>query len=137
RVCFSGSMNETFSGFEKNTESITVFNNWTPGIDQYCDAISTRLDRLMKNKAIGVTVIDFPEVLKHNLINKYRISSNLNDALENYRKSLVAHEIIKENDGEYEVLSLYDYQEYAIEEFKKYNYQHFYEMATGTGKTFT
>jgi superfamily II DNA or RNA helicase len=136
RICFNGSMNETFSGYEINTESITVFNNWTPGISQYSEGITQRIDRLWMNEAKGVTVIDFPEVLKSNLIKKYRLSSSLDEALMKYKESKIAPQV-KEEKSKYGSLELYDYQKKAIKEFEKYNYQHFYEMATGTGKTFT
>ena len=137
KICFSGSMNETFSGYEMNTESITVFNNWTPGISHYAEGISSRLDKLWENNAKGVTVIDFPDALKHDLIRKYRISSSLEKALQKFKESKRIHSINESKSSYNEGLSLYDYQKLAIKEFEKYNFQHFYEMATGTGKTFT
>lgn len=139
RVCFNGSMNETFSGYERNTESITVYNSWTPGISQYANDVSNRITKLWQNEAKGVTVIEFPEALKHNLIQKYRISSDLEEALRKFKESKdkKTRDTIRESKSGYQSFPLYDYQERAIEEFKKYNFQHFYEMATGTGKTFT
>src|SRR5690606_19823385 len=137
KICFNGSMNETFSGYEINTESISVFNNWQSGIKQYANDITKRINNLWNNDAKGITVIDFTEALKHDLIRKYRISPNLKEAIINYKESKRKADIINENNSNYESMPLYDYQKAAIKEFKKYNYQHFYEMATGTGKTFT
>lgn len=137
KICFSGSMNETFSGYKWNSEYITVFNNWTPFIKDYAEDISKRIDDLWEDQAPGITVIDFPDAIKHELIKKYRISADLETALRKYKESKRSSDWLSLLENESGKLRLYDYQKDAIKEFKKYNYQHFYEMATGTGKTFT
>jgi len=73
-----------------------------------------------------VVVFTFPEAVKEKLFEQYRVSNSLQNAIDFYRKQRTLSK--KE---------LYPYQKQAIEEFCANNFAHFYEMATGTGKTFT
>lgn len=125
---FNGSLNETTSAFLHNQESITVNCSWkNEEVEQFIKDELKYFNNLWENKEESVVIIDFPEAVKNQLLKCYKKSDSLKEAIEAY--------IISKNGGKKK--KLYPYQERAIEEFCENGYQHFYEMATGTGKTFT
>lgn len=127
RVCFMGSQNETFCGHNLNLESIVVLTSWN-GDSETITEQESYFDELWNNRVSGLKVFSFPEATEKMLFNKYKISFSLEEAIEK-----LEHEFISLNN----VKELYPYQEMAIEQFVNNGYCHFYEMATGTGKTFT
>jgi superfamily II DNA or RNA helicase len=72
--------------------------------------------------------MDFPEAVKNKIFENYKRSSNLEDAIEKLVQSSSHQQPKKE---------LYEFQKRAIEQFLERGGHSFYEMATGTGKTFT
>ena len=128
KVYFNGSLNETRTAFVYNHESIRVGCTWQgEDIAAFINAEEQYFDELWNNNDDSVDVIDFPEAVKRELLTCYKRSETLIDAIDKYISS---H--IKEGKK-----TLYSYQEEAIKQFCDNGYQHFYEMATGTGKTFT
>ncbi len=127
-IYYNGSLNETTSAFLLNHESITVNCSWRN--EEVCQFINDELhyfNNLWEGKEDTVVVIDFPEAVKNQLLSCYKKSVSLDDAIDAY---------IKSKNG-YKKKELYPYQEKAINQFCENGYHHFYEMATGTGKTFT
>jgi superfamily II DNA or RNA helicase len=127
-IYFNGSLNETTSAFLLNQESITVNCSWKN--EEVCQFIKDELhyfNNLWEGREESVVIIDFPEAAKNQLLKCYKKSESLEEAINAY--------IIFRNGGKKK--ELYPYQEKAINEFCDNGYQHFYEMATGTGKTFT
>jgi superfamily II DNA or RNA helicase len=127
KVAYSGSNNETLSAKIHNSESFEISQNWEGPKD--CRKIQTWTDhfyKLWENRQNSVEVIDFPEAVKRELFSKYKKSETLAEAVDKYIRSLTTKR-----------KKLYPFQEKAIEEFINNGYMHFYEMATGTGKTFT
>ena len=127
-IYFNGSLNETTSAFLLNQESITVNCSWKN--EEVCQFIKDELQyfyNLWEGREESVVIIDFPEAAKNQLLKCYKKSESLEEAINAY--------IISRNGGKKK--ELYPYQEKAINEFCDNGYQHFYEMATGTGKTFT
>lgn len=128
KVYFNGSLNETIGAFVNNQESIRVNTSWESDASKLLiNSEQEYFDNLWDNKEDSVVVIDFPEAVKQELLSNYKRSETLADAIDAYQR-----EHIKKGKKE-----LYSYQEEAIREFCDNGYQHFYEMATGTGKTFT
>lgn len=128
RIYFNGSMNETVYGLLHNHESIFVLQSWNS--EHALGTISHELNyfkELWNGEDESVVVIDFPEAVKQNLLLSYQRSQSLEEAIDNY---------IRKNSRP-EKKSLYSYQKNAIKQFCENGYHHFYEMATGTGKTFT
>lgn len=140
-IAFSGSMNETENAFTNNYEIVDVFTSWE---DKDRVIIKEKaFDQLWNNADTSAIVYDFPKVVK--------------DKLMTYRKETVDWEIDKKEfveslttNSEIEKLktvtnapeipagvSLHDYQKNAIENWKNNNYKGIFDMATGTGKTFT
>lgn len=140
-IAFSGSMNETENAFTNNYEIVDVFTSWE---DKDRVIIKEKaFDQLWNNADTSAIVYDFPKVVK--------------DKLMTYRKETVDWEIDKKEfveslttNSEIEKLktvtnapeipagiSLHDYQKDAIENWKNNDYKGIFDMATGTGKTFT
>ena len=128
KIYFNGSLNETTSAFLFNQESITINCSWkNDEIDKFINEELLYFNSLWEGKEESVVVIDFPEAARNKLLSCYKKSDTLEDAIDKY---------IKNKNGQ-KKKELYPYQEIAINQFCENGYHHFYEMATGTGKTFT
>lgn len=127
KVCYIGSANETYSGFNKNRESIWILKSWQGDAEDIAEQ-EEYFEQLWKNKDEEVRVFKVSEAVEKKLISKFSQSDSVNNAIQNIEE----HKgIIKKKKR------LYEYQEIAINQFVGNGYCHFYEMATGTGKTFT
>ena len=127
-VYFNGSMNDTKAAFKQNHESIFVLPSWQN--EQNMQTIENELNyfkRLWSGEEESVVVMDFPEAVKEQLLSYYKRSKSLDEAIDRYITKL----------SKPSRKTLYSYQEEAISQFCNNGYQHFFEMATGTGKTFT
>lgn len=137
RIAFTGSMNETINAFHNNYESIVVFNTLVDEDQQRVSDIEADFDSLWADREPNVKVLEFPKVLKDKLI------SYKKDAMD-----LSLDEVEIEN--VYELMpppigvpvlprgvNLHDYQKKAIDTWAEQDYCGIFDMATGTGKTFT
>ena len=129
-VYFNGSNNETTSGKLYNIESFIVHKSWD-GHYEDIQGEHRYFQKLWNNEVEGIQVLDFPEALKKQLFISYRRSENLQESIDCYKKKKQEKQKILERK------ELFQYQREAIEQFCKNKFNHFYEMATGTGKTFT
>jgi len=121
-VTFSGSVNETATGWLKNIEEFKVFRNWVNAEKDYVDADIKKFKSFWNDLSKRVRTINIPEAVKEKLITLApKDIENIN--LDRWYK----HGKIK----------LYSYQEEAIDAWIKNNMLGIFEMATGTGKTFT
>lgn len=127
-VYFNGSMNETRRALVQNQESISVNCSWeSPQRHEMIKGELEYFNSLWNNNEESIVVIDFPEAVKNEMLNCYKRSDTLESAIDKY---------ISGHAGKTKK-TLFSYQKDAIEEFCSNGYHHFYEMATGTGKTFT
>lgn len=134
KVYFNGSANETRAARIDNFESFQVTTSWRDEMSRIIvDEEANYFQNLWNNRIAKLTVIDFPEAVKQKLFEHYKRSATLQQAIDKYSSSGMASEPFPQ----FAVKSLYPYQELAIKEFVENGYNHFYEMATGTGKTFT
>lgn len=128
KVYFTGSMNETKRAFIHNQESIQVNYSWLNNFTaSFINDEEHYFARLWNNQEKSIVVIDFPKAVEKELLNYYKRSETLNEAIDKY----ISRHFSKGKK------SLYPYQKKAIQQFCDNGYHHFYEMATGTGKTFT
>lgn len=125
-IYFMGSLNETFSGLKVNHESIIVLTTWKDSFEEINEQ-HRYFEQLWDNKISSLEVFSIPEAVEKELLKLYKVSPDLKTAIEKW----------KSNEENFNIKKLYNYQEKAIREFKNNKYCHFYEMATGTGKTFT
>lgn len=142
-IAFSGSMNESVTAFMHNCESIDVFKSWEGGSDA----------RRVMNKQLSfksvwedyeprMRVVDFPKAAKERLF-QYRKSMTIDhDDGEVTWKRKEEHINIQNNEKKDEPcipngVTIRDYQIDAIEEWVNNGYKGVFDMATGTGKTYT
>ncbi len=124
-VTFSGSINETYSGWSGNIEEFKVFWNWDSQLNQYVKQDIERFYNFWENNSIGVKVIDIPEAIEKKLVQI--APENISDLRLEKWDTKKTHKPI----------FLRDYQKNAIKLWLDNNKKGIFEMATGTGKTFT
>lgn len=133
KVAFTGSMNETYSGLLHNYESIDVFCSWKDEDIERVEIKESAFDKLWDNLDPAMEVIEFPKVA----VEKFKHFQNrTTDELITQETYMVGHEI----DGFFTVpqdVILYKYQEDAINAWEKQAFKGIFDMATGTGKTYT
>ena len=136
-VAFTGSMNETINAFHNNYESIVVFNSLVDEDSQRVRDLEYDFDSLWAGRETNVSVIEFPKVVKEKLISYKKEKTNLDlDAVElenSFELLPVVPGIPTMPDG----VKLHDYQKEAINNWAKNEYCGIFDMATGTGKTYT
>lgn len=129
-LSFSGSNNESASGWINNVEEFKVFYSWDGGYAYYNDDIK-RFDSFWKGPRKDVDVYSIPDALKRELIKE---SSDFEPSLLDVKKYYPEYFTkVKEK----EPLRLFYYQKEAVEMWEKNGRSLLLEMATGCGKTRT
>ena len=140
-IAFTGSMNETANAFSHNYESIDVFKSWTSD----CERVylkQSAFNAMWNDYEPNITVMSFPSIEKE-IIEKYKkedisdftevilvpktINSNENGELENEQTGPKVPNNVK----------IRPYQTEAIEAWENNGFIGIFDMATGTGKTYT
>ncbi len=142
RVAFAGSMNESATAMTLNYEAIDVFCSWK-GEEDRVIAKENAFTSIWNDTEPNIKIIDFPE-LKQEIIEKYKRSvPDFEIDKKEYAPDIdmVLHTDLGTH-TEYcpkfpEWFKLHDYQNEAITEWQKRNYRGIFDMATGTGKTYT
>lgn len=133
KIVFTGSLNETINAFYNNYESIVVFTSWEES-KQYAKEMQADFELLWKNKDKNLEVIEFPEVLKKKLKVNQKLKVNFDiDDEEELEEITIKKGIPCIPKG----FELREYQNEAIKKWKNQNYCGIFDMATGTGKTYT
>lgn len=133
KVVFTGSLNETVNAFYSNYESIVVFTSWEQS-KEYAKEMQRDFELLWEDKDEELEVIEFPKVLKEKIKSYKKADVNYNiDKEEAIKEIKVKKGIPHIPEG----FDLREYQKDAIEEWKKHEYRGIFDMATGTGKTYT
>lgn len=129
-LSFSGSINETASGWLTNIEEFKVFRSWELGQDSYLDDDSKRFEEFWNDLRPNVIIKTLPNAVREKLI---EIGSEFSQEHFTAKKYI---RVRKEKSVE-EKLSLFSYQKDAFNKWKDNYCQLLFEMATGTGKTRT
>lgn len=133
KIVFTGSLNETINAFYNNYESIVVFTSWEES-KQYAEEMQQDFDLLWNNDDENLEIIEFPDVIKE------RIKVNRKETV-NYdidEEEIIETTSIKKGIPHIpEGFELREYQKDAIEKWTVQDYQGIFDMATGTGKTYT
>ena len=142
-IAFSGSNNESATAMSINYETMDVFRNWGDSSEKErvqlkCNAFHS----IWNNNEPNIEVMEFENITKA-LIEKYRRKSiNFNIDKEEYPDD-VSIECERSSDkttiapripGGFE---LRDYQVEAIDKWEEQEFKGIFDMATGTGKTYT
>ena len=137
RVAFTGSMNETINAFHNNYESIVVFNSLVKEDSKRVEDLERDFDSLWEGQEQNIKVIEFPKIIKDKLISYKRDSIDLSkDLIElelSYKETPIQVGIPQIPKG----VKLHKYQQDAIDAWAENSYQGIFDMATGTGKTYT
>jgi len=126
-ISFSGSINESATGWLGNIEEFKVFRNWEFGEKDYVNEDISKFESYWNNKAKKVKTIKIPAAVENRLI---EIAPNDISRID------LNHWYTKLKDKK-KAFSLYEYQKEAIRSWIQNGYKGIFEMATGTGKTFT
>ena len=145
KIAFTGSMNETINAFHNNYESIVVFCSWNESDALRTKDMEQEFDILWNNQERGLEVIPFPQVVKEKLKSYKKVQMNLSlDEMEMSEEimDLQGHfpVLLKEDGNSPRIpygVQLHPYQTKAIEKWAEKNYCGIFDMATGTGKTYT
>ncbi|WP_282742553.1 DEAD/DEAH box helicase family protein [Olsenella uli] len=141
-IAFSGSMNESANAFFRNYEAIDVFTSWSADEDRVHDKESA-FNAMWGDYEPGIIVRDFPEVSKA-VVEKYRVADGIdftsldiepcvgrNSAASGLQSSIENVPRIPS------CVTMRPYQNEAIDNWAKHDYRGIFDMATGTGKTYT
>lgn len=134
KVAFSGSMNETANAFNSNYETIDVYTSWSNDSVRV-EKKEKAFDAIWNNEAANLKTIDLPE-LKDEIVKRYKTKSiDYQSEFEDpeYDDAERLYSFFRIPDD----ITLYDYQKDAIEKWFDNDCCGVYDMATGTGKTYT
>lgn len=128
RVAIHGSYNDSIHA-SLNGESFSVFKSWEEGQIEYVNNHDERFRSLWRNRNHHFEIYDIPEAVKDCII-KYRLRN---------RPYVLPTSTTDKNfsDQKEDPVELRDYQIVARKNWEQANFKGIFEMATGTGKTFT
>lgn len=129
-LSFSGSINESASGWLDNIEEFKVFQEWRPGQEEFYLADKKRFEEFWSGARDYVRVVGIPQAVKERLIQESGDFSLERLITRHYLKR-------KREKSVQERLSLFPYQQDALGMWIANQYHLLFEMATGTGKTRT
>ena len=130
-ISFSGSANSTRNALGGNWDHISISRSWIE--PERVSILSNQFNDIWNNKDPTTITIEMPQAISA-IIRSYRTKEgqfNLDEELINNSKK----ESIFFKKPDY--ITLRDYQKTAIDNWKNNNYQGYFDMATGTGKTIT
>lgn len=139
-VAFSGSMNESLTAVSFNYESVDVFCSWKS--DEQRERVGDKAAAFLaiwNNNEPDITVLEFPN-LTDEIIKKYkREEIRYYEGIGESSDYSLPQESAEERCGAVIPTSvkLHDYQVDAIAEWVQNDFRGIFDMATGTGKTFT
>ncbi len=123
-LSFSGSVNETKSGWLNHIEEFKVFRKWLSE-EGFVNPDIRKFNRFWNNEAKDVTVIELPVAVKAKFI---KFSPKTLESL----KLGKWHKIRKNEKS----IRLYSHQQVAVQKWIANGMRGIFSMATGTGKTF-
>ena len=138
---FSGSMNESANAFITNYEAIDVFTSWTKDEDRVLIKQSA-FDAMWNDYEPSIRVMIFPKLVMPLLkdtgqqtLSILRLRKNFSQKKEHILKSHYEERMIGPQIPKY--VHMRPYQIDAINAWTNNNYKGIFDMATGTGKTYT
>lgn len=123
-ISFNGSFNASSNALF-NFDELTIYTNYDENI--YHEQIKNSFLSDWNGESSKITVLDFPDAVKEKIF-KYKKDTFL-------RPSEIARKMKKPRISKN--ITLRDYQTKAIEAWKNNKYVGYFDMATGTGKTYT
>lgn len=145
KIAFSGSNNETYMGMDVNYESFDVFCSWKNEKDaERVMGKEAAFERIWNGQDPKISTLEIPEV-KDSILKKYMrekkayIEFDETQFISSDAPEMDEEHIKKEAYGARVPVDIYlhDYQKEAIERWKEHGFIGIFDMATGTGKTYT
>lgn len=138
-IAFSGSMNESANAFMTNYETIDVFASWT----QDAERVSIKqaaFNAMWEDYEPSIKVMNFPDI-NEEILRRYKV----NDCIDTeFDDDILEDDIIPVDAPSVSLgpmvpahIHIRPYQMEAIETWAKQGYVGIFDMATGTGKTYT
>lgn len=136
KIAFTGSMNESKSAMSANYESIDVFKSWEE--PKRVENKVKAFEMLWKDMDASAKIFEFPDAVKKKLITyKYKEPNYCIDEEEKQILIEIYENTLKKIPHIPKDVKLRNYQIDAINNWKNNGFQGVFDMATGTGKTFT
>lgn len=139
-IAFSGSMNESYTAFRQNYEAVDVFTSWSADEDRVLMKQSA-FNAMWNDYEPSIRVRDFPSV-SNLIVSRYLVDKNIDLDLDD--KLFAEHSSTSgsksdESNGPHipDKVEMRPYQLKAIGKWAAQNYRGIFDMATGTGKTYT
>lgn len=126
-ISFSGSDNETGPGLTDNIEEFKVFKNWEEGTSHFVESDRETFEKFWTDDGARTKIFDLPEAIEKKLMEKSPKNINSLNLSKHYNK----------NDNSDSKIRLFKHQKEAIQSWFDHNNKGIFNMATGTGKTFT
>lgn len=138
-IAFSGSMNESANAFTTNYEAIDVFASWTQDADRVYIK-QQAFNAMWEDYEPSIKVMDFPDVTEE-ILRRYKINNKIDTRLDDASSENDLEPIVdppfSAGPKVPDYVHMRQYQTDAIEEWVRHNYVGIFDMATGTGKTYT
>ncbi|MDE7055991.1 MAG: DEAD/DEAH box helicase family protein [Lactobacillus sp.] len=141
KIVFTGSLNETINAFHINSESIVVFKSWEESM-AYVEDIQHDFEQLWGKHDRDLEILDFPEVLREKFevmrnpkYDSFFTPKDYSDSEAFYEEYIDTPE--KGRPHAPAGFEFRDYQKDAIHAWENNGYRGIFDMATGTGKTYT
>ena len=134
KISFSGSNNESSSGWKSNIEEFKVFRNWVPEQNKYVETDVSKFSSFWNNLSKRVVVLDMPNAIRKKIIEiapKKLEDIRVDIGLINHNFIYTPTDFISSE----RKIELMDFQKEAVKSWAQNNYKGILEMATGTGKT--
>lgn len=134
KLSFSGSDNETPSGWKYNIEEFKVFRDWDGPSNKYFDSDVSKFQKFWLGQGTRVRTVGLPFAVKQRLIKntpKRKEDLQLFKPTQKVVESTISQAVLPR------VISLYPHQEKAIAELDAHSGRGILSMATGSGKTLT
>ena len=137
-VAFSGSINESETAFKHNYEVLDVSYSWGDESDKRrVETKQFAFHTLWTNADHSITVLDFPEVAKEKLKAQLRGQVDYEIDAQEALLTAVSNSKPKNTFRIPDVVNLYEYQQKAIDAWMAADKRGIFDMATGSGKTYT
>jgi superfamily II DNA or RNA helicase len=140
-ISFTGSINETMSGWSKNTENFVAFFSWIDNKEkEQAREVEQEFNDIWNQNNSNVQLFDLPDAVNTHLLKispkstrEYQDTfKEVCDIIDGKNKSEE-----KSDDGQSKEKGLRQYQKDAINAWMENDSRGIFSMATGTGKTFT
>lgn len=138
-VAFSGSLNETNTGFYYNYETIDVYCDWMSAESR--ERVETKkraFETIWNNQENNMEVLDFPAVLKEK-IETYHVDNVIDVNIDEEEMHEAKQSVVFEKSMPYipPDFEIREYQKNAVDMWEEKGFRGIFDMATGTGKTYT